>query len=60
MREVSALLCWLYIFLKLFLFDLDRFLVHTYFPSATWILDFKFVVLVTLASVGMPGMTRPV
>lgn len=50
LREVIALALWLGVFLKLFVFDVDRWLIQAYFPSAMWILDYRFAFFVAIAA----------
>lgn len=45
-REVVAILFWFYVFLKLFVFDIDIFLVQEFAPNYAWLLDFKFFIFV--------------
>src|SRR5260221_7871211 len=41
-RNILATIFWLYVILKLFIFDLDTYLIKDYFPGAQWIINFKF------------------
>jgi len=50
-RELLAILVWLYIVVKLFVFDLDAFVFKTYFPAFAWLLDYKFFIFITIGSV---------
>lgn len=45
-REIIALIFWLYASLKLFIFDVDVFLVDKFVPEHRWLLDLKFFVLI--------------
>lgn len=47
-EEVSAIVFWVYIITKLFIIDLDRYLMARYAPSAAWLLDFKLFFLIGL------------
>lgn len=56
-REVVALLFWIYAISKTFFFDLDHWLLSQYAPSLRWVVDYRFVwyllilaVLVLIAS----------
>ena len=49
-RESLAILFWIYIITKLFIFDLDIFLVENYLPSFKWIIDYKFFILIGILS----------
>lgn len=49
-REIVAISFWVYVLSKLFIFDIDLFLFEKYLPNYTWLLDFKFFILIgTLA-----------
>lgn len=50
-KEILALAFWVYVFLKLFVFDVDLFLVNKYLPSYSWVLEFKFIILTTTVAV---------
>jgi hypothetical protein len=43
-RDLLAILVWSYILVKLLIFDLDRYLLQTFWPDATWLLNFKFFI----------------
>jgi hypothetical protein len=45
-REVIALLFWVYVVTKLFIFDIDIFLVEKISPSYVWLLNYKFFILI--------------
>lgn len=50
LRQSLALLIWAYLIIKLFIFDIDVYLVQKFFPSYEQILNYKFVVIIiTLA-----------
>lgn len=46
-RQLLALLIWLYVITKLFVFDIDVYLVQKFFPSHEEILNYKFVVIIS-------------
>ena len=46
LKEIVASLFWIYVLLKLFVFDIDVFLVNKYLPSYAWLLNFKFFILI--------------
>jgi hypothetical protein len=53
-RECAAMWIWLYVILKLFVFDFDVWLVNLLVPSLSWLLDYKFlIVLAALACISM-------
>ncbi|MCK5641890.1 MAG: hypothetical protein KAJ19_13890 [Gammaproteobacteria bacterium] len=45
-RELVAVLFWLYTFFKLFVFDIDLYLVDKFFPNYIWLLSFKFFIII--------------
>lgn len=51
LRESCAFTLWLYLIVKVFVFDFDVYLVETYLPSFSWIVRFKFLVYLVLISV---------
>ncbi|MDE2038275.1 MAG: hypothetical protein KGI69_03590 [Patescibacteria group bacterium] len=46
--EILAPLIWIYVFVKIFVFDIDNYLVNRFFPSFASVLDFKFLILLGL------------
>jgi hypothetical protein len=46
LREVIAASFWIYVLLKLFIFDIDVYLVNKYLPDYAWLLNFKFFILI--------------
>lgn len=47
LREVIASLFWVYVLSKLFIFDIDIWLVNKYLPSYSWLINFKFFILIS-------------
>lgn len=47
--EFTALSVWTYSFLKLFVLDIDRVILGRFLPSAMWLADFRFLVLLFIA-----------
>ena len=45
LRELLAVLFWLYAVLKLFISDIDAWIVDKYIPNASWIVTYKFFIL---------------
>ncbi|PIR69624.1 MAG: hypothetical protein COU47_01835 [Candidatus Niyogibacteria bacterium CG10_big_fil_rev_8_21_14_0_10_46_36] len=45
-RDLFATLFWLYVILKLFIFDIDLFLINKFFPNYSWLSNFKLFVLI--------------
>jgi hypothetical protein len=46
--NIAAPLFWLYVVCKLFIFDVDIFLIRSIDPSLIWITDYKFFLLIGL------------
>ena len=38
----------MYVFVKLFVFDLDIWLIEHYLPSARWLVDYKLIILLLI------------
>jgi hypothetical protein len=51
LREALAIVFWFYVILKLFVFDVDVFLLNTFSPNFVWLLNFKFIILLSIAAV---------
>jgi hypothetical protein len=45
-REIVAILFWTYVLIKLFVFDIDIFLINKLFHNYAWLLNFKFFILI--------------
>lgn len=50
LRDLLSTVVWVYVMLKLFVFDIDIYLFNTFFPGAHWVLDFRFLILLILIS----------
>ncbi len=50
-REILAILIWGYAIIKLFVFDVDIFLIEKFSPNYIWILEYKFFILLGTAAV---------
>jgi hypothetical protein len=50
-REVVAALFWLYLITKLFVFDIDVFLISHAAPNLDWLLHYKLVALLALLAI---------
>lgn len=48
MRDIIGISMWVVVFLKLFVFDIDRWIVKEYLPTAAWILDYRFAFFVAI------------
>lgn len=48
-REVLGILFWVYVITKLFVFDIDQYLVGTYAPSHLWLLDYRSLFFLGIA-----------
>ncbi|XOB41392.1 MAG: hypothetical protein ACKKMW_01530 [Candidatus Nealsonbacteria bacterium] len=51
LKEVVALLFWTYVLLKLFVFDIDIWLINKYLPRYAWLLKFKLLFLIVFIAV---------
>jgi hypothetical protein len=49
-RNLLAFLFWIFIVFKLFIFDLDTFLIQNYFPQNGWLIQYKFFILIGLTT----------
>lgn len=45
-RETLAVLFWAYVLIKLFVFDIDIFLMNRFLPRYVWLLNLKFFILI--------------
>jgi hypothetical protein len=45
-REIFAITFWIYVGIKLFVFDLDVYLAAKFLPQYLWLLDLKFFILI--------------
>jgi hypothetical protein len=52
-REALAMLFWVYVILKLFVYDFDAYLVTEYFPEEVWLLKFRLVILIGVIAVAL-------
>ena len=50
-REFLAIFFWFYVFIKLFVFDLDVYLATKFLPEYVWLLDLKFFILIGLIAI---------
>ena len=50
-REVLAILVWGYAITKLFIFDIDNFLLERFMPNYAWLLNYKFFIIIVIASI---------
>ncbi|HEY3295649.1 MAG TPA: hypothetical protein VGL38_09425 [bacterium] len=49
-RDLIAMMFWLYVPIKLFVFDIDTFLADRFAPSWLWVLHYKFLLLIGTAA----------
>ncbi|HEX9384798.1 MAG TPA: hypothetical protein VF918_00635 [Anaerolineales bacterium] len=60
-REIIAILFWVYVIMKLFIFDVDLFLVEKFSPDFVWLLNYKFFILIgTIATIWLVSKNRNV
>ena len=50
-REIIAISVWVFGAVKLFVFDIDIFLIQRFFPNYAWVINYKFFILITLLSI---------
>jgi hypothetical protein len=50
-REIIAVLFWLYVLVKLFIFDVDVFLIDKFLPKYIWLVYYKFYILLATIAV---------
>lgn len=50
-REIIVAVFWLYVLVKLFIFDIDVFLVNKFLPEYTWFLNLKFFILIGVVAI---------
>jgi hypothetical protein len=50
-RTLLAILVWLYLFIKVFVFDLDVYIINTFFPNLDWLINYKFFLYIGLLGV---------
>ncbi len=50
-REIIAVVFWLYVLLKVFIFDIDVFLIVRFIPEYTWLLTLKFFILIGVVAI---------
>lgn len=47
-REFIAAVFWAYTIIKLFIFDIDVWIIDRYLPNYSWIISFKFIILISI------------
>jgi hypothetical protein len=52
-RELAALALWFYVPIKLLVFDFDVYLARSFSPKNAWLLDYKFLILISVLSVSL-------
>ncbi len=50
LREILSIILWLFIIIKIFLFDFDYYVISNYFPKFTWLVKYKFFIAICLIS----------
>lgn len=48
--DLIALSIWFFLSIKLFIFDVDNFIVKSFLPSFYWIIDYKFLLIIGIVS----------
>ena len=58
-REIIAIICWIYVITKLFIFDIDIYIIERYFSDYAWVINYKFFILIgTLAIIWLLTKNR--
>lgn len=47
-ENIIAIIFWLYLIIKLFIYDIDYYLIKNFFPKAEWIIEYKFIILLSI------------
>lgn len=50
-REIISITFWSYALIKLFIYDIDTFLIGKYLPAHSWLLNLKFFIIIGLLAV---------
>jgi hypothetical protein len=48
LAEISSILVWSYLFIKVFVYDFDSRLVKTYIPKISWVIEYKLFVFLAV------------
>lgn len=44
--EIFSLIFWIFLIFKIFVYDIDNYIIHTHLPTFSWILNFKLFILI--------------
>jgi hypothetical protein len=44
-KEVLAIVLWVLVLMKLFIFDFDIYIINKYFPTFKWAIEYRFIAL---------------
>ena len=55
-RESAAILVWLYVFLKLFVLDIDVLLAYSLLPKQAWLLQYRLVLILLVLALFWLGL----
>ncbi len=58
LREISAMILWAFIVVKVIVFDIDVYVFDKYLPSLRWTLNYRFFALLVLISVVLIGIRK--
>lgn len=58
LREIIAICLWIFIFIKVIVFDIDIYLFEKFLPSLRWILNYRFFALLVLILVVLIGIDK--
>lgn len=53
LSHIAALVVWSYAIIKLFVYDVDNFIVTNYAPDFSWVIEFKFVIIIACISISL-------
>jgi hypothetical protein len=48
LAEITSILVWLYLLIKIFIYDIDNYFLKTYLPKFSWVLEYKFFIFLVL------------
>jgi hypothetical protein len=57
-REVLAIFLWIFIVIKVIIFDIDVYIFEKYLPSLRWTLNYRFFVLLVIISIVLIGSSK--
>lgn len=58
LRQFLVFIVWVYFVTKLFIFDIDIYLVQKFFPGYIWVFNFKFVIIIILLTLSLIALRK--